>query len=151
VVLFPPAIYLMSVQEHTSNGTIIKVGAQDSYSANQGAFTGQISPAMLKDAGIPFVLLGHSERRAMFGDTDKFVAEKTKAALAEGLQVVLCVGETLEERKADETMKVNERQLEAVAAMIEEKDWGNIVLAYEPVWAIGTGLTASPQRTRSPC
>ncbi|KAJ9121432.1 hypothetical protein QFC24_004770 [Naganishia onofrii] len=146
VVVAPPSIYLLQVKEKLTPPA--QVAAQNCYTADSGAYTGEISPSQLQDANIEWVILGHSERRSMFGDTDKFVADKTKAAIANGLKVILCVGETQEEREKDITMEVNERQLEAVTKTIEEKDWDHIVLAYEPVWAIGTGLVASPQQAQ---
>ncbi|KAJ9107654.1 hypothetical protein QFC21_001114 [Naganishia friedmannii] len=146
VVVAPPSIYLLQVKEKLTPPA--QVAAQNCYTADSGAYTGEISPSQLQDANIEWVILGHSERRSMFGDTDKFVADKTKAAIANGLKVILCVGESQEEREKDITMEVNERQLEAVTKTIEEKDWEHIVLAYEPVWAIGTGLVASPQQAQ---
>ena len=109
----------MTVLETVKNG--VAVAAQNSHTASSGAYTGEISPVQLKDAGIPWVIIGHSERRTLFGDTDKIVAEKTKAALAAGLSVILCIGETLEEREGDKTIEVVERQLKAVADTIQ--DW----------------------------
>jgi triosephosphate isomerase len=121
VVVAPPSIYLLQVKEKLTPPA--QVAAQNCYTADSGAYTGEISPSQLQDANIEWVILGHSERRSMFGDTDKFVADKTKAAIANGLKVILCVGETQEEREKDITMEVNERQLEAVTKTIEEKDW----------------------------
>ena len=144
IVIAPPALYLLTalaaVKPH------IQVAAQNSYIAASGAFTGEISPTQLVDAGIPWVILGHSERRTLFGDTDALVAEKTKAALAAGLSVILCVGETLEEREGGKTLAVVERQLAAVKEKVS--DWSKIVIAYEPVWAIGTGKVASCQQAQ---
>ncbi|KAF8754711.1 Triose-phosphate isomerase [Rhizoctonia solani] len=114
--------------------------------ASSGAFTGEISPTQLIDAGIHWVILGHSERRTLFGETDEVVADKTKAALAAGLSVILCIGETLNEREAGITKDVCERQLAAVKAKIS--DWSKIVIAYEPVWAIGTGKVATCQQAQ---
>ena len=108
-----------------------------------GAFTGEISAKMVSDAGVKWTLTGHSERRQKYGETDKDVGIKTKNALDAGLSVIVCIGETLEEREGGMTDQVNQRQLEAVAELID--DWKNIVIAYEPVWAIGTGKTASPE------
>ncbi|QRV93224.1 triose phosphate isomerase [Ceratobasidium sp. AG-Ba] len=139
VVIAPPALYLLSALALAKPH--IGIAAQNSYTASSGAFTGEISPAQLVDAKIPWVILGHSERRTLFGDTDALVADKTKAALAAGLSVILCVGETLQEREAGTTMKVVERQLAAVAEKVA--DWSKIVIAYEPVWAIGTGKVAT--------
>ncbi|KAG8722058.1 triosephosphate isomerase [Ceratobasidium sp. 394] len=139
VVIAPPAIYLLSALALAKPN--IQIAAQNSYTASSGAFTGEISPAQLVDAKIPWVIIGHSERRTLFGDTDELVADKTKAALAAGLSVILCVGETLEEREAGKTLAVVERQLAAVAQKVA--DWNKIVIAYEPVWAIGTGKVAT--------
>jgi triosephosphate isomerase len=121
VVVAPPAIYLLQVQSHLNAPN--QVAAQNCFTASSGAYTGEISPQQLVDAKVPWVILGHSERRSMFGDTDKFVADKTKAAVDAGLQVILCIGETLEEREADKTAEVNERQLKAVVDIIDEKAW----------------------------
>jgi len=139
VVIAPPALYLLSVKKDIRSE--IAVSAQNSYVGSKGAFTGEISPSQLKDAGIPWVIIGHSERRTLFGDTDKLVADKTKAALDAGLKVILCIGETLAERESDKTNEVVERQLAAVKLVVS--DWTNIVIAYEPVWAIGTGKVAT--------
>lgn len=112
----------------------------------KGAFTGEISPAMLKDIGADWVIIGHSERRQIFNETDELIAEKTAHALAEGLKVIACIGETLQEREAGQTEAVVFRQSKALAATI--KDWTNVVVAYEPVWAIGTGKTATPAQAQ---
>lgn len=146
IVIAPPALYLLEVRKQTN--APVQVGAQNCYSANSGAFTGEIAPAQLVDAKIPWVIIGHSERRQLFDDTDDFVANKTKAAIEQGLKVILCIGETLEERDANKTAQVNERQLAAVAKVLDEKAWDNIVIAYEPVWAIGTGKVATPQQAQ---
>ncbi|KDQ16852.1 hypothetical protein BOTBODRAFT_156838 [Botryobasidium botryosum FD-172 SS1] len=139
VVIAPPSLYLLSVKDKIRKE--IAVSAQNSYIIASGAFTGEISPHQLKDAGIPWVIIGHSERRTLFGDTDKLVAQKTKTALDAGLSVILCIGETLEERESNKTIAVVEKQLAAVKAEIS--DWKNVVIAYEPVWAIGTGKVAT--------
>lgn len=112
----------------------------------KGAFTGEVSPAMLKDIGANWVIIGHSERRQIFNETDELIAEKTVHALAEGLKVIACIGETLQEREAGQTEAVVFRQTKALANAI--KDWTNVVVAYEPVWAIGTGKTATPQQAQ---
>lgn len=101
---------------------------------------------MLKDVGADWVIIGHSERRAIFGESDELVAEKVAFALAEGMKVIACIGETLQEREAGQTEAVVFRQTKAIAAVV--KDWSNVVVAYEPVWAIGTGVTASPQQAQ---
>ena len=108
-----------------------------------GAFTGELSGAMVQDAGIKYTLTGHSERRALYGESDEDVAKKTKVALDHGMTVLACIGESLQERESGKTNDVNSRQLNAINA--ECKDWSNIVIAYEPVWAIGTGVTATPE------
>ncbi|WVQ82034.1 triose-phosphate isomerase [Cryptococcus sp. DSM 104549] len=146
VVIAPPALYLLKVKDHLSPPT--EVAAQNAYTESSGAFTGEIAPQQLKDAGVHWVILGHSERRSLFGDTDKLVADKVKAAIAAGLSVIACVGESLEERESDKTKEVVERQLEAIAASIDEAAWKNIVIAYEPVWAIGTGKVATAQQAQ---
>ncbi|EUC57292.1 triosephosphate isomerase [Rhizoctonia solani AG-3 Rhs1AP] len=144
VVIAPPALYLLTSLAAVKNN--IQVAAQNAYIKSSGAFTGEISPAQLVDAGVPWVILGHSERRTLFGETDEIVADKTKAALEAGLSVVLCIGETLDEREAGVTVKVCERQLDAVKAKVS--DWTKIVIAYEPIWAIGTGKVASCQQAQ---
>jgi triosephosphate isomerase (TIM) len=124
----------------------IGVAGQNCWKSAKGAFTGEIAPAMLKDVGANWVIIGHSERRQIFKETDELIAEKTAHALAEGLKVIACIGETLEEREAGQTEAVVFRQTKALAAAI--KDWTNVVIAYEPVWAIGTGKVATPQQVR---
>ncbi len=141
-----PSVYMADVAA-ALQGSSIAWGAQDCSAHAAGAFTGDISAAMLADLGCRYVLVGHSERRAMHGESDALVADKAKAALTVGLTPVVCVGETLSEREADHTARVVKRQLAAViyrlgAAMAQA------VVAYEPVWAIGTGKTASPQQAQ---
>uniref|UniRef100_A0A7E4ZWI9 Triosephosphate isomerase n=1 Tax=Panagrellus redivivus TaxID=6233 RepID=A0A7E4ZWI9_PANRE len=144
IVVAPPAPYLASVKAALQHN--IKVAAQNAYKVPKGAFTGEISPAMLKDLGLEWVILGHSERRHVFGETDALIADKTVHALESGLQVVFCIGEKLEEREAGKTKEVNFRQLQAI---VDKKvDFSKIVIAYEPVWAIGTGKTASPEQAQ---
>ncbi|SPO26777.1 probable TPI1 - triose-phosphate isomerase [Ustilago trichophora] len=145
VVVAPPALHLLTVQEQLK-GSKVAVSAQNAYHKASGAFTGEISVTQVKDASIPWVILGHSERRTLFGESDANVAEKTAAALAENLSVILCIGETLEQREANETVNVVVRQLNAVADQV--KDWSNIVVAYEPVWAIGTGKVATSEQAQ---
>jgi len=141
VVIAPPSLYLIPVQESLDKN--IQVAAQNAYYQPSGAYTGEISPCQLRDAGIPWVILGHSERRTLFHETSELVAEKVKAAIAENLGVILCVGETLAEREAGKTAEVVEAQLRAVIKTISETQWGKVVIAYEPVWAIGTGKVAT--------
>jgi triosephosphate isomerase len=146
VVLAPPALYLLPLQDALRKD--IQVAAQNCYCKPAGAFTGEISPAQLADAGIPYVILGHSERRTLFHETSALVAQKTRAALDSARRVVLCVGETLAEREAGETAAVVARQLEAVTALLAAHDWSDVVVAYEPVWAIGTGKVATPAQAQ---
>jgi len=141
VVIAPPALYLIPIIDLLRKD--VKVAAQNCYSKTSGAFTGEISPPQLVDAGIPYVILGHSERRTLFGETSAIVAGKTRAALDAGLRVILCVGETLAEREAGRTQQVVEEQLQAVITLLSPDDWSRIVIAYEPVWAIGTGKVAT--------
>ncbi|KAJ7489177.1 Triosephosphate isomerase [Mycena latifolia] len=146
VVVSPPALYLIPLKEILRKE--IQVAAQNCYFKDSGAFTGEISPAQLRDAGIPYVILGHSERRTLFHETSEIVALKTKAALAGSLSVILCIGETLEERETNQTTKVCSEQLQAVIDVLKESDWSKIVIAYEPVWAIGTGKVATSKQAQ---
>jgi len=141
VVIAPPAIYLIPVKESVRKE--VQVAAQNCYFKESGAFTGEISPKQLVDAGIPYVILGHSERRTLFHETSELVATKTRAAIDAGLKVILCIGETLEQRELEQTSQVCEAQLKVVVDVTKEVDWSNIVIAYEPVWAIGTGKVAT--------
>ncbi|PWN23220.1 Triosephosphate isomerase [Microstroma glucosiphilum] len=143
VVVAPPALHLLPVQE-ALKGTQIQVAGQNAYHQVSGAFTGEVSVSQLQDANIPWVIIGHSERRTLFGETDANVAEKTKAALKHDISVILCVGETLEQREKNESINVVVRQLDAVKKEVD--DWTKIVIAYEPVWAIGTGKVATPEQ-----
>jgi triosephosphate isomerase len=142
VVIAPPSTYLDYTVSLVTTPQV-EVSAQNAYVKGSGAYTGEISVEQVKDVGATWVLLGHSERRTIFKESDEFVAEKVKFALESGLKVILAIGETLEERKAGITDQVNQRQLKAVIGLV--KDWSNIVVAYEPVWAIGTGLAATPE------
>lgn len=142
VVVAPPSLYLRYAREHL-NAKIL-TAAQNCYKANNGAFTGEISPEMIKDCGANWVILGHSERRNVFGETDPLVAEKILFAISQGLSVIFCIGEKLQEREANQTKAVCFRQLQA--GLDKKIDWSKVVIAYEPVWAIGTGKTASPEQ-----
>ncbi|KAK4553805.1 triosephosphate isomerase [Recurvomyces mirabilis] len=144
VVIAPPALYLLLTREHLREG--IEVAAQNVFDKPNGAFTGEISVAQLKDSNITWTLLGHSERRVILQETDQFVADKTKAALDGGIGVILCCGETLEQREANKTIDVVQAQLQAAADKV--KDWSKIVVAYEPVWAIGTGKVATTEQAQ---
>lgn len=142
VVIFPPFTALEAAGS-ALRGTGIQMGGQNMHPADKGAFTGEISPVMLKDAGCAWVLLGHSERRHIFKETSQFINEKLKAALKHGFIPLLCVGETLEERQAGRTEEINRTQLVESLAGIAPETVAGIVIGYEPVWAIGTGVNAS--------
>jgi triosephosphate isomerase (TIM) len=148
VVVFPPYVYLADAARALEGGQI-RMGAQDVCAEGGGAFTGQVSAAMLKDVGCRYVIVGHSERRRLYHEDDALVARKFAAVLQEGLTPLLCVGETLEEREAHHTERVVARQLEAVMAMNGVASFAEAIVAYEPVWAIGTGHTASPQQAQA--
>ena len=141
VVVAPPATALASVAQAVA-GTGVEVSAQNIYPKDEGAFTGEISAPMILDAGCKWVIIGHSERRQYFGETDESVKQKTVAALAAGLKPIVCIGETLQEREAGKTLEVVGRQVQAVLDVLASKP-GVGVLAYEPVWAIGTGKVAT--------
>ncbi|MFB0937039.1 MAG: triose-phosphate isomerase [Propionivibrio sp.] len=142
VAVCVPFPYLAQAQSVLS-GTPVVWGAQNLSEQAQGAFTGEVSASMLQDFGCRYVLVGHSERRAIYGESDKLVAEKFAAALASGLRPVLCVGETLEQRDAGKTLDVVSAQIEAVLNRVGVAAFSGAVVAYEPVWAIGTGRTAT--------
>jgi triosephosphate isomerase len=148
VVVFPPFVYVTDAARVLSEGPI-KVGAQDVCAESGGAFTGQVSATMLKDVGCRYVIVGHSERRRLYHEDDVLVARKFAAVLHAGLTPVLCVGESLEEREADHTDAVVARQMHAVTAMNGVGSFAGAIVAYEPVWAIGTGRTASPQQAQA--
>ncbi|KAL1417200.1 hypothetical protein MTO96_027082 [Rhipicephalus appendiculatus] len=124
----------------------VALGAQNCYKVEQGAFTGEISPGMIKDCGGQWVILGHSERRHIFKEDDQLIGAKIKHALATGLNVIACIGELLEDREAGRTEEVCFRQIKSIAANVT--DWNKVILAYEPVWAIGTGKTATPDQAQ---
>ena len=145
LLVCPPAIYLTAVRDAVAGGTVA-YGAQNMYHEKNGAFTGEISAAMLKDVGATFVILGHSERRHILGETDADVNRKTKAAHAAGLTPIVCVGETLEQREAGKTAAVIREQFEGSLKDVSAELMAATVIAYEPVWAIGTGKVASPQQ-----
>jgi triosephosphate isomerase len=147
VAVCPPFPYLTLVGE-ALRGSPVALGAQDAYTEKEGAFTGEVSPWMLADVGCRYVILGHSERRHKFGETDELISRKVQAALAAGLRVILCVGETLEERQANRTEAVLAAQLSGSLAGLDAAGLANVVLAYEPVWAIGTGVNATPQQAQ---
>jgi triosephosphate isomerase len=129
----------------TVAGSSIKIAAENFYPKDNGAFTGEISPLMLKDIGVSYAILGHSERREYFKESNAFINEKIKAALSHGLFPILCIGEKLEEREAGMTEQINRSQLIDGLAGISREEARNVIIAYEPVWAIGTGKTATPE------
>jgi triosephosphate isomerase len=145
VVLCPPSVYLAAVGEAVA-GTPVGLGSQNLYAAEDGAFTGEVNAGMLTDVGCGYVILGHSERRALLGETDQQISEKLHSALAGNLTPIVCVGETLEDRESGQTEQVVETQVRGSLAGLDEVRATSIVLAYEPVWAIGTGKTATPEQ-----
>ena len=147
VVLAPPFTALAAAAQSLA-GSAIGLSAQNMHWEKEGAFTGEISPVMLKDAGCAYVILGHSERRQFFGETDEGVARKGRAAIDHGLTPILCVGESLAERESDRTMEVVERQVERALRGLTPDETGRAILAYEPVWAIGTGRVATPEQAQ---
>lgn len=148
IAVCPPYVYLAAVGDALA-GSAIELGAQNLYPTTDGAYTGEVNAAMLADVGCRFVILGHSERRQLMGETDAMVAEKLQAALAGNLIPIVCVGETIEQRKAEQTNQVVCDQIHASLAGLDEARAAGIVIAYEPVWAIGTGLTATPDQAQS--
>ncbi len=143
VAVCPPAVYLDEIARALS-GSNIRVGAQDVCDRESGAFTGEISAAMLRDVGATLVVVGHSERRHVYGETDALVNAKVHRALENDLDVILCVGETIEERRAGQTEATVDRHLTEGLKHVSASDVGRLTIAYEPVWAIGTGETATP-------
>lgn len=157
VAVCPPHVYLLPMAKAIA-GSAIRLGAQNLYPQQSGAFTGEVSPLMLKDAGCEFVILGHSERRhtiggmladqRIIGEDDGFICRKVKAALSAGLTPILCVGETLAERDGNQTINILRRQLDGGLSGVAPLTAGQMVLAYEPVWAIGTGRNATPEQAQ---
>jgi triosephosphate isomerase len=147
VVVCPPFVYLTGVLRALRESTI-RVGAQDVCAEAAGAYTGEVSAAMLRDVGCSSVIVGHSERRALYGESESLVARKFAAALGRELTPILCVGEQLADRESGRTEEVVARQLDAVVELCGIQSFGRAVVAYEPVWAIGTGRTASPAQAQ---
>lgn len=146
VVISPPALYLTLARSQAKPE--IGVSAQNVFDKSNGAYTGELSVEQLADAKIGWTLVGHSERRVIFKEDDDFAGRKTKSAVDGGLKVILCVGETLEEREAGKTVDVVTRQLRSVAEKLSVEDWAKVVIAYEPVWAIGTGKVATTSQAQ---
>lgn len=147
VILFPPFVFLQDAIQ-LSQDSKIKIGAQNCHQEKSGAFTGEISAEMLKSIGTNYVILGHSERRAYFGETEELLAKKLKIAFETSLKPIYCCGETLEERKSNRYFEVIENQITNALKDFSATEMKDIVLAYEPVWAIGTGETASPEQAQ---
>jgi triosephosphate isomerase len=147
VAVCPPFPFLTRVGA-VVKGSAVALGAQNLYPEKEGAFTGEVGPAMLKDVGCAYAIIGHSERREYFNETDQTVNKKVKSALAAGLVPIMCVGEKLEDREAEKTLKVIDRQVRGGLMGIPKADAAKMVLAYEPVWAIGTGKTATPAQAQ---
>lgn len=145
VAVAPPFTALYAVRKEL-DGSSIGLAAQNLYWEEKGAFTGEVSPLMLKEVGCHYVIIGHSERRQFFGETDETVNRRIKAALAQGLKVIFCIGETLKEREEGKTFPVIEKQVEGGLKGLGDQEMRNMVIAYEPVWAIGTGKTATPEQ-----
>ncbi len=147
VLICVPSIYISNLANKVKD-TDIFFGAQNMHHELKGAFTGETSPLMLSDVGCSYVILGHSERRKIFGETDEFIAKKVKAAVNNSLFPIFCVGETKEEHESNNTISVITKQLKAVLDILNDSELANLVIAYEPIWAIGTGLTATPQQAQ---
>lgn len=147
VVICPPFIALPSAQR-LLEGTVIETGAQNCHYEDQGAFTGEVSVPMIKSVGAAYVIIGHSERRQYFKETNDLLAKKVKTAIRQGLTVIYCVGETLEERENKTFYKVIENQIAEGLFHLDRKEFTQVVIAYEPVWAIGTGVVATPEQAQ---
>ena len=145
IVVCPVFTALHAVSQ-TIDGTNIQLGAQNCYTKESGAYTGEVSPQFLQDAGCSWVIIGHSERRQYFGESNAFLNEKLKFALSAGLKVMFCIGETLEERESGNMDDVLRSQILEGLAGLSEADFASVSIAYEPVWAIGTGVTATPEQ-----
>ncbi len=148
VIMFTPFIHLASVAQQVSGIEKLGTGAQNCYTEEKGAYTGEVAVGMIKSAGAGNVLVGHSERRAYFGETNEILAKKVQIALSSGLTPMYCCGEVLEERNSGKLFDVIREQLEKGLFWLSEEDFVKVVIAYEPVWAIGTGVTASPEQAQ---
>ena len=148
IVVCSPFIHLSSIGKLAQGVKNVAIGAQNIHQAESGAYTGEISASQVKSVGVEYVILGHSERRAYFGETDQLLAEKVNTTLANNLKPIFCIGETKEERESGKFFDVIKTQLEAGVFHLSAAEFANVVLAYEPVWTIGTGLTASPEQAQ---
>lgn len=144
ITVYPPFVYIREIASK-AQGSDIHVGSQDCRQEPNGAFTGEVSIDMLKDCGVKSILTGHSERRHVIGESNELINLKTRAAIAGGIQAVLCIGETLDQREDGKTDSVNESQIRSGLEGVSKTDLSMVVIAYEPVWAIGTGKTATPE------
>ncbi|MFD1173758.1 triose-phosphate isomerase [Oceanobacillus picturae] len=149
-IVCAPFPFLASLVEQTKNSPV-KIAAQNMHYEESGAFTGEVSPGMLKDLGVTHVVLGHSERRELFAETDESVNKKTQAAFKHGLTPIVCVGETLDQREANETMNHVGNQVKAALEGLSEEQVASTIIAYEPIWAIGTGKTATSEQANEVC
>ncbi|TGB02291.1 triose-phosphate isomerase [Halobacillus salinus] len=149
-VICAPFPFLQKLVEETK-GTSLKIGAQNMHFEESGAFTGEVSPVMLKELGVEYVVLGHSERREIFKETDEEVNKKVHAAFKHGLTPIVCVGESLEQREANETMTVVENQVKKAFEGLTDEQSQQVIIAYEPIWAIGTGRTATAEQANEVC
>ena len=150
-IVFCAPYVTISAAMKAAEGSNIKIGAENVHFEDHGAFTGEVSAKMLKEIGVEYVLVGHSERRQYFGETDETVNLRTKAALAAGMKVILCLGEVKEQRLSGITDEVGGMQTKLDLAGISAEDLKNVIIAYEPVWALGTGLTATPEQAEETC
>jgi triosephosphate isomerase len=148
VAVCPPFPYLAAVARAVA-GSAVELGAQNAWHEKPGAYTGEVAVEMLLDVGCRWVILGHSERRLILGESSEMISRKTQAAVSQGLSVILCVGETLNQRQSGQTEQVLDSQMQGSLAGIDEKALARIVIAYEPVWAIGTGVTATTEQAES--
>jgi len=147
VVVGASPCYLSYTQSKLTNDKV-HVSAQNCYKADKGAFTGEVAPEMLADLGVQWVILGHSERRHVFGESNELIGEKVKKALSVGLNIIPCIGEQLEERESGKTEAVVFEQMKFIADNVAADQWDKVVIAYEPVWAIGTGVVATPEQAQ---
>jgi len=148
VIVCPPSVLVYSIAQLAKSNPKVSVGAQNSHEAESGAYTGETSVAQIKSVGAEYVILGHSERRQYFGETNALLAKKTDAVLKHGLKPIFCIGETLEERNQNIHFQLIKDQLAEGVFHLSVEEFANVVLAYEPVWAIGTGVTASPEQAQ---
>jgi triosephosphate isomerase (TIM) len=148
IVVCPPSLYVSALAQHGKDSKNVAVGAQNCHQADAGAYTGEISAAQVYSTGAKYVILGHSERRQYFGETNQLLAEKVNAALHVGLKPIFCIGETLQEREQNVHFKLISEQLEEGVFHLSASQFAEVVIAYEPVWAIGTGLTATPEQAQ---